>query len=517
MNTFLKLLVFLLILVTGFAGLAVYWTFYKPLPDYSATIRVDSINKAVDIHWDTFGVPHIYAETGKDLFFAIGYVHAQDRLWQMTLSQIAAEGRFSEFLGENLVDFDNFQRTIGFMELGKKIEASAPDSINKILQWYSEGVNFYAEKNKRNLPIEFTLTDIDPIRWTPVHSYAISRMMAWEVNVSWWSEVAYGYLASQLTSNQLQELFPVYDDQLPTSMNERISRSFSEVLLPLLNLDFKNRSLMQRGGTSVGSNAWVVDSTRTNTGFPLLAGDPHLGLDMPGNWYEIHLSLNGKNLSGATIAGAPIVIVGQNDHYAWSLTNIMADDTDFFLEAVNPENREEYVTDSTSTGVEYKNFTFRDEIIKVKNGDDHIERIRSTKHGPVISDIYPNQDLMNDKVISMQWTGYEISNELHALFNVNWSESFDEVREAVKNFKVPGQNFIYADRAGNIAILSAVKLPIRDFNPILFRNGWDPAYDWKEWVPVDELPRVINPSSGWIANANNKLHTDSYPHYLAAN
>lgn len=515
MNTFLKLLVFLLIFVTGFAGLAFYWTFYKPLPDYSASIRIDAINNPVDIHWDTFGVPHIYAENERDLFFAIGYVHAQDRLWQMTLSQIAAEGRFSEFLGEELIDFDIFQRTIGFMHLGKKIKDSSPDSINSLMQWYSDGVNFYTEKNKGNLPIEFTLTDIDPIEWTPVHSYAVSRMLAWELNVSWWSEITYGYLDSHLTSNQMKELFPLYDDQLPTTMNEQDSGKFSEALIPLLDLEFRNRSVMQRNGTSVGSNAWVVDSTKTNTGFPLLAGDPHLGLDMPGKWYELHLSLNGKNLSGATVAGAPVIIVGQNDHHAWSLTNIMADDTDFYLEAINPENPDQYVADSTSAEVAFENFTFRDEIIKVKDGDDRLTRIRSTSHGPVISDIYPNEDLINDKVIAMQWTGHEISNELLALFNLNWSDSFDSARESVKDFKVPGQNFMYADTTGNIAMLSAAGLPIRDFNPILFRNGWDPAYDWKSWIPVDDLPKVINPPNGWIANANNKLHTDSYPYYLA--
>ena len=515
MNTLLKLLVFLLIFVTGFAALAIYWTFYKPLPDYSASIRINAISNPVDIHWDTFGIPHIYAENEQDLFFAVGYVHAQDRLWQMTLSQIAAEGRFSEFLGEDLIDFDIFQKTLGFMELGKEIESSAPDSINQVLQWYSDGVNFYTERNKRNLPIEFTLTDIDPIKWTPVHSYAISRMMAWELNVSWWSEITYGYLESRLTPNQLRELLPVYGDQLPTTMSERDSGKFSEALIPLLDLEFKNRSLMQRNGTSVGSNAWVVDSTRTNTGFPLLAGDPHLGLDMPGKWYEIHLSLDGKNLSGATLAGAPVVIIGQNDHHAWSLTNIMADDTDFFLEAINPKNPDQYVTDSTSVTIVYENFEFRDEVIKVKDGDDRLTRIRSTKHGPVISDVYPNQDLINNKVISMQWTGHEISNELLALFNLNWSNSFDSAQEAVNSFKVPGQNFMYADTAGNIAMLSAARLPIRDFNPIHFRKGWDPAYDWKDWIPEDDLPRVINPPSGWIANANNKLHTDSYPYYLA--
>ncbi len=515
MNTFLKLLVFLLILITGFAGLAVYWTFYKPLPDYSATIRLDGIQSPVDIHWDTFGVPHIYASNPEDLFFAVGYVHAQDRLWQMTLSQIAAEGRFAEFFGEDVAEFDIFQRTIGFWEMGKKIEQAAPDSINRILQWYSDGVNAFTDRNHRNLPIEFTLTGINPIPWSPAYSYALSRMMAWELNMSWYSEVTYGFLASKLTPVQLRELFPVYDDALPTTMNEGQSRQYSEALLPLLDLEFKYRYLLQRSGTSVGSNAWVVDSTKTTTGYPLLAGDPHLGLDMPGKWYEVHLSLNGFNVSGATLAGAPVIVIGQTVHHAWSSTNIMADDTDFFLEALNTDNSDQYVSDSSSTGAAFSDFYNRDEIVRVKGGDDRLARIRHTKNGPVISDIYPNQELLGDKVISMKWTGHEISNELWALYQINWADSFESFQMALHDFQVPGQNFMYADTTGNIAMFSAAKLPVRDYNPILFRHGWDPSFDWQSWIPFDELPKVINPASGWIANANNKLHTDSYPHYLA--
>jgi len=515
MNSFLKVLVFLLILLAGFGVLALYWTFYKPLPSYKGHTVLEGPVQTVDIFWDTFGVPHIYAGSEQDLYFATGYVHARDRLWQLSLTRIAAEGRFAEFFGEDLIEFDQFQRTIGFYGMGKKIEQAAADSVNRILQSYSDGINAWIEHNPDNLPPEFSLTGIKPLKWTPAHSYTAARMMAWELNVSWWSEVTYGYLGEQLSSGQIRELYPQYDDRLPTTMSESESGQYSDALLPLLDLEFKYRNLMQQSGTSVGSNAWVVDGTRTTSGYPLLAGDPHLGLDMPGKWYEVHLSLNGKNMSGATVAGSPFIILGQNDHHAWSLTNIMADDTDFFIEQSDPANSDRYVTDSTATGAKYSLFETRDEVIKVKDGDDRLISIRSTKHGPVISDIYPNKQLTDGKVIAMRWTGHEISNELAAVYGINKAGSFSEFQNAVSEFEVPGQNFMYADTSGNIAMFSAAKLPVRQYDPIRFRKGWDPSYDWAGWLAYNEMPKVINPPSGWIANANNKLHTDSYPHYLA--
>lgn len=495
--------------------MAVYWTFYKPLPDYTATLTLPGLQGEVDIHWDTFGVPHIYAGNESDLYYAVGYVHAQDRLWQMTLSQISAEGRFAEFLGEDLIEFDQYQRTLGFWQTANKIEQEAPEEIQRVLESYSRGVNDYVSENRNNLPIEFTLLDIDPIEWTPTHSYAMSRLMAWEMNVSWWSEMTFAVLAETLPASSMQELFPVYSDTDPTMMDDQMSGQVAESILPMIDTEFRFRELTRRSGTSVGSNAWAVDGSRTMSGYPILAGDPHMGLNMPGNWYEIHLSLNGKNLSGGTIPGAPIVVIGQNDEFAWSLTNMMADDTDFFIEHINPDDNTQYVADSLDGSAVYESFIYDESVLKIKGNDDMIFRVRKTKHGPAISDIYHSDELIGDYLVSMKWTGHEISHESWSLYNINWAESLDEFRNALEHFKSPGQNFTYADRSGNIAIYSAAQLPIRDYNPIVFRKGWDPSYDWQGWITFEELPRIVNPEQGYVANANNKLHTDSYPHYIA--
>ncbi len=519
MKVLVRTALFLLLFLAGVAILAFYWTFYRPLPDYSAEIRLSGLQEEVEIHWDSFGVPHIYAGSEPDLYYALGYVHAQDRLWQMTLTQITAEGRFAEFFGEELIDLDLHQRTLGFWETARRIEQQAPPEILDLLESYSRGVNDFVEKNRRHLPIEFTLTGIDPFSWSPVRSFVLSRLIAWEMNNSWWNEIIYSILAERHPPEVVQQLMPDYPEW--TGMAGRYTEGpVADKALAMVDREFRLRELTGRTGAPAGSNAWAVSGEQTESGYPLLAGDPHLGLWMPGHWYEVHLHLNGRNVSGATIPGAPVVVLGQNDHFAWTLTNIMADDTDFFLERVAPHNPELYLADSLQSGPVWEPFEWREEVVKIKGGDDLLLRVRSTRRGPVISDIHPAGPLEaagpdGSHLIAMQWVGHQVSQELLALYRINWSESFQEFLQALEGFHSPGQNFIYADRQDNIALISAARLPVRDGNPVLLRKGWDPDQQWKGWIPFDQLPRTVNPGSGYVANANNRLHDDRYPWYIA--
>ncbi len=517
MNTFLKLLIFFVILILGFAGLAFYWTFYKPLPDYEATISSGQLNTTVDVHWDEYGVPHIYSNDEEDLYFTLGYVHAQDRLWQMNLTQLAAQGRLAEFFGADLVELDKYQRTLGFWKISEQIVENELDEKElKVLNAYSNGVNHFIESNSNKLPVEFALTGIQPLKWNPTRSIAITRLMAWELNMSWWTEVMYGYLKDTLPAEQFEQLQLRFPEDAPTTLNNSQTIRLNASLMPMLQQEVNKRKLLQMQGTHVGSNAWVVDGSKTNSGYPLLAGDPHLGLNMPGHWYEVHLNLLGKNVSGATLAGVPGIVIGQNDEMAWSLTNIMADDTDFFLEQIDPNDRGRYVADSLSDSTAaYLPFSKTREVIKVKDADDVSLEIRYTKHGPVISDIFPEVQLTQDKLISMQWTGHELSNEFRTLYKINWADTFQDFKDALPHFNVPGQNFMYGDRQGNIAMFSVAKLPIRSGEKITLRRGWNPEDDWKGYIPFDEMPKIINPENGWIANANNKLTTENYNHYIA--
>lgn len=516
MRTFFKFLIFILIILVGFAGIAIYWTFYKPLPNYKSTESLSGLHQSVNIHWDSYGVPHIYAKDQDDLYFALGYVHAQDRLWQMTLFQMAGQGRFSEFLGEDLLPVDKHQRIIGFWDTAKKIQAAMPDSTLRVLKAYTRGVNAYVNNNRNKLPIQFALVDMDPIPWTVTHTIAISRLLAWQLNVSWLSEIDYAYLQKKLPADKFNQLLLNNTDQPPAQVASKQANKLESSLVPMMNQELKIRKLLNEQGTHVGSNAWVVDGSKTETGFPLLAGDPHLGLNAPGKWYEVHLHLNGKNVSGATVPGLPAVILGQNDFLAWSLTNLMEDDTDFFLEQQNPNDRGQYIADTSnvdSTAV-YEPFKIKREVIKIKGGAEKVMEKRSTKHGPVISDIYPTSSMTDGKIITMQWTGNQVSDEFDAFYKINWANSFNDFQQALSEFKVPGQNFMYADKTGNIAMFSVGKVPIRNHNPILFRKGWDPDYDWKGYIPFQEMPRIINPEQGWIANANNKVTPDNYPYYI---
>lgn len=515
MRFILKLLIFLGILIIGTATLAAYWTFYSPLPEYNSNIELNGLQQEVDVHWDPYAVPYIYAKNENDLYYTIGYIHAQERLWQMTLSQIAAEGRFAEFLGEDMVEYDIYQRTLGFWETAKQIEAAAPDSLIEILEHYSAGVNAFINQNKDNLPAEFTLLDVEPIEWTPTHTIALSRLMAWDQNIHWWSELTYAYLAEELDSYRFQQLVPVYDDQYPTTLSESQSASVASATMPFLKTEFDLRSLLQKNGTQFGSNAWAVNGNKTDTGLPILAGDPHMGLSIPGFWYEVSYHTPNHQISGATIPGSPFVVLGQNENMAWSMTNIMADDTDFFAERINPDNPEEYVFDSVSDSVTiYEPFEERREIIRVRDGDDAFHIVRSTKHGPVISDIHPDSTL-GDKLVSLQWMGHRVSQEVWAIYKINHAGSMEEFRNAVEGFDSPGMNFIYADRENNIAIFTGANLPIREHNPLMFRHGWDPSYDWQSTIPFDDLPHLVNPDENFVAHANNKMHTDSYPYYIS--
>ncbi|WP_069131723.1 penicillin acylase family protein [Rhodohalobacter halophilus] len=514
MRSILRILLLLLVLIIGFAVIGVYWTIIKPLPDYSATISIEGINEPVDIHWDPYGVPYIHAGSEEDLYFAVGYVHAQERLWQMTLQQLAAEGRFAEFLGQELVEIDKYQRTLGFWETAQKLnEQASPEILNR-LQSYADGVNEYIQANKKDLPIEFTLLDMEPMEWTPTHSFAVTRLMAWDQNIYWWSELAYAYLEGKLSTNRLLELFPEYSDRYPTLLNDTQSRSIAESVLPALDLEKKRRSLLSMEGSQWGSNAWAVSGNKTESGFPILAGDPHMGLGMPGFWFEMNQSTPDRSITGATIPGAPFVILGNNGRHGWSITNMMADVLDFYVETPDSSDSRKYVVNSGSSQTE--EFQFRNELIKVKDGDDVLHRVRQTQNGPVISDLFENNELLGDRVVSMRWTGRELSREASAIYRMNRAETMEQFEEAVQEFKSPAMNFTYADVEGNIAIFSAGNIPVRTGNPLLFRDGSNPSDRWNGWIPHNELPQLKNPETGFVAHANNKIHTDRYGHYIGS-
>ena len=516
MKLFVKLGLFLFIIVTGFIALGIYWTFYRPLPNYSATITHSTLQHPVDVHWDPYGTPYIYAENDDDLYFAIGYIHAQERLWQMTLTQIASEARFAEFFGPELIELDKHQKTLGFWNTATSIEESISDEVMNSLEAYANGVNAFIENNENNLPIEFSLLEIDPIRWTPTHSIALTRLMAWDQNIHWRAELAYAFIGQKFGASTAQQLLPTYNDRYPTTLSHQIKENhIPDNLLLFSKQDSKIKKILEKTGAPFGSNAWAVKSRKTEEGSPILAGDPHMGLSIPGFWYELYYHTPDHQMAGATIPGAPFVVLGQNRDIAWSITNMMADDTDFFIESVPNGFENGYVADSSANPVVLSDFDVRYEVIKVRGGDDILHTVYSTERGPVISNIHPDTTLLDNQFITMQWMGHQPGSELFALYRMNRANNLNEFREAVKDFKSPAMNFIYADKNDNIALLAAAGLPIRESNPVLFRRGWAPEDAWTGTIPFEALPHIENPEKGFIAHANNKMHSDSYPYYIA--
>ncbi|MCC5926153.1 MAG: penicillin acylase family protein [Bacteroidetes bacterium] len=515
-KSFIRVFLLIIIVISGFVAVAIYWTVFKPVLPYETSLTLPELHEEVSIQWDAFGVPSIFALNEHDMYLALGWVHARDRLWQMTVAQLFTEGRFAEFLGEDVIELDTFSRTIGFWKIAGELEQRMDSETLRHLESYSAGVNAFVKQHRNSLPLEFSLAGIHPPEWTPRHTIALSRLLGWELNVSWWTKVMMGYLEAYFDEPILQELFPVWQDDAPRNLSPQETRRLIGAALPILQIDRYSRRLIGNDGTHVGSNAWVSDSSRTGTGYPLLAGDPHLGLDMPGKWYEVHLNLRGRSTSGATIAGAPLIVMGQNEHLAWTFTSLMADDTDFFRERMHPADSTLYLSDSTSAGGTYSAFITRRELIKIKGGEEVLHTIRYTQNGPIINDVYPSQELVEHELLSMRWTGFEITHEIRSLMQMAWAASRDEFTQALEGFGVPALNIMYADKAGNIGMYTAATLPIRAQPSLLLRNGWDSRHRWDRFIPRNHLPKVENPASGFIANANNPVVSENYPYYLTA-
>lgn len=526
-----KIVLFVGIILAGIIAFGIYWTFYRPLPDLNAAIQSPELQQKVEIYWGPHGIPHIYARDKRDLYFALGYVHAQDRLWQMTLSQMAARGWFAKYFGEKLIPLDKLQRTIGIWSIAKEMEKQLPDDTRRVLKAYSSGVNWYINHHKKGLPIQFSLTGVEPIPWNVTYCLAEARLMAWELNAAWPTELTYAMLKEKLSIRRYNELFPnphiphdtvkvAPPDSIPK--NDTITLKDSALtasIFPLLNYFDQYKQIMGVAGRNAGSNAWAVDGSRSATGKPILAGDPHLNLYIPGKWYEVHLNLNGKNVSGATIPGNPAVVLGQNDVLAWSFTSMELDDTDFFVEKLDPKDSTRYLVDSVNVVDSlppkpvYKKLKYERSVIEVKDSKDIVFTRISTKHGPVISDIYPDQQALKGKLITMKWTGAQPSREIQAMLTMDWSQNLKTFKKGVKQLKTPALNVVFADISGDIGLLPAANIPKRAGNPLAFRIGWDPKMDWKGYIPYNKLPKIVNPSKGWVANANNRI--EKKPYYLS--
>lgn len=495
-----------LLIILVVSGIVFYNILNSSLPEYDGEISNSEISADVQIYRDSMAIPYIIAQTEEDAAFALGYAHAQDRLFVMDIIRRAGEGRLAEIFGERSVPFDKMFRTIGLKRIvDKNMKQINPKSLD-LLKAYAKGVNLYIRNAKGKYPAEFDVLGYDPEEWKPKHSLLVGRMMAWELNISWWIDFSFSYLVQKFGQEKILEILPDYPENskllLPLVINNypTISRSFVEV-------DKSFREFMGMSGTHLGSNNWVVNGKKSSSGYPILANDTHLHFSAPSRWYAAVIRGGDWNVSGFTIPGVPAVVVGKNQNISWGVTNIMLDDADFYVEKLDSAQKK-YLFNG-----DWKSLDVFKDTIKVKNEKPVVFEIKSTHHGPIISDIHPFTVLypesISSAVISMRWLGADFSDELYALYSIDKAKNWNEFKSAFQYYGLPGQNFVYADNAGNIGYMFGGKLPLRSsVSPTFIYDGTTDEYDWKGNVPISELPSIYNPSTNFLATANNKLVKD---------
>ena len=499
---FISLVILILI-----GGAILYRMLLSSVPDYDGEIESNKIKNNIEIYRDSTGIPYILAQDEDDAVFALGYLHAQERLFQMDLVRRSAEGKLSEILGEETIPFDKMFLTVGIKKISENIYNNSDEKLKKLLISYSNGVNqFINEKNKK-LPIEFDVLNYEPEEWKPVHSIMIMRMMAWILNLSWWVDISYTNLVQKLGEEKARELLPNYEENAPTIIPSEI-KNYQTLSASFINTDRNFRKFIGFVGNHIGSNNWVVNGEKSVTGKPIIANDPHLANQAPTYWYAAVIRSNNLNVEGATLPGTPFVVIGKNKNISWTLTNVMADDADFYVEEID-ETKKKY-----SLNGEWKNLIIKKDTIKIRDKEPQIIEIKSTHRGPIISDVHTFNLLFPDTKtadvsISMRWVGAEVTKDAYGIYLVNRAENWEEFKTGVSYFKVPGQNFTYADNKGNIGYICAAYLPIREnVSSTFVYDGSTDKYDWKGFVPFAEMPKLFNPPQNFIASANNKTVRD---------
>lgn len=484
----------------------------KSFPETSGSIAVPGIVQPVEIARDNHGVPRIEAQNEHDLFFALGYAHAQDRLWQMDITRRIGQGRLSELFGRVTLEFDKMFRIIGIRRIAEDVERSIAPGSRSRLQAYADGVNAFITSHKGRYPIEFDLLRYEPEPWTPLHSIIIGRLMAWELNLSWWVDLTLGALVERVGYDKAAEVFPSYPPDVPPIVPISEWHAVVKPALAFLQTAQDYCAFRGIGGLLGGSNAWVISPQKSETNSVLLANDTHLQLTNPSKWYEVSLHGAGYNVMGFSIPGVPGIVAGNNQHIAWGLTNTMADDADFYIERIDSTDPSRYIYDGQSLPL-----TIREEEIQVRDDTLHYVTIRSTHHGPIVTDIHTMlKKARLPFVASMRWTGAESSDQVEAFNKINRARNWQEFQAGVKEFSGPGQNFVYGDANGNIGYWCGVWLPkrspsVQSFLPL---PGWEKATEWQGFVPFDQLPHLFNPPDGFLATANNKIVDDRYPYYI---
>jgi penicillin amidase len=506
------LMVFLVLLVAAIVAYA-YHVAHSALPQLDGEIKVTGISAPVTVTRDSHGVPTIEAASFEDLFFAQGYITAQDRLWQMDVMRRFASGELSEILGGDTIKLDREQRILGLRAAAKKSLSISSQRDHIYFDAYARGVNAYIAQHGNHLPIEFRILRYTPKPWQPEDSIVIANQMVKDLNYGYiFDTVAREKILARLGPDLTSDLYVnrSWHDRPPTVMREDLSQTDAsandsdddddDAESPDNSVTRGNDShaLPEEGIPVNGSNDWVVSGAHTVTGKPLLCDDMHLGHQMPNLWYEAHLHAGPYDVVGVTLPGMPYVIVGHNQRIAWGFTNVGPAVTDLYIENFNAQGA--YQSPKGWSEPEH-----RAEVIHVKGKPDLTLDVRITRHGPIVSELIPGET----RPLALRWTLYD---GLHIpFFDVNSAQNWDEFQKAFWQLDAPGQNVVYADIDGNIGYHTTGKVPVRAAGdgsiPV---DGADDAHEWTSYVPFDKLPHIYNPPSGIIATANGRITPDKY-------
>jgi penicillin amidase len=496
-----------LLLLAGVGGF--YWLFIRPLPVTQGEIQLSGLTAQVQVIRDQHGIPHIFAQNRADALQALGFLHASERLFQMELNRRAGQGRLAEVLGKDRLGIDKFTRTLGVYALAQQsFERYSPEA-QALFQAYAAGVNAWLQANQNRLPAEFLLLGIKPEPWQPADSVVWGKLMALQLSKNMALEKLRARLQGRVDPKVMPILFPGLNLDDPVTTQPRA-------------LQKAEQDVYEQLGTITGlahgaSNEWAISGALTSSGKPILANDPHLSLEAPILWYLARIVLPDDELKGASIPGLPGLLLGQNNAIAWGMTTTGSDVQDLFVETLAPNDTSSYQTPQGNTA-----FTTRTETIAVKGSAPVTFTVRSTRHGPVLSDIDPAlaQLAGEGKVVALSFTALRDDDRTgEAIVAINAAQNWDEFNTALSLYQAPPQNLIYADRVGNIGFVAAGMVPVRKHGSgegLVPADGAAGADDWVGFVPPNEWPRRFNPSAGYIFNANNAVTGPGFMYWYGA-
>ncbi len=483
----------------GVATLAVI--FHLSLPNYTDNAALEGLSERVEIERDGRGFVTIRAQDERDAYFALGYVHAQDRLWQMEMTRRIGTGRLSEVIGSLGTRFDRYIRTLGVPgRAAAQLEHLGPDTLQAVAA-YTDGVNAWLTERDRPLPPEFQIAFHSPEPWRQADSLVWGQLMGLTLSFNMGSERRRERWSRTLGPDLVEDLLPAPAPSDPITLPANAQA--------LLDAYAPPPRLLQPVSAS---NAWVLDGTRTASGAPILANDPHLNFDAPSLWYFARIELPDRSLTGVTVPGVPFHILGHNDAVAWGMTTTYADTQDLFVETLLEDGARYQTPDGP------KPLASREEVITVRFGEDERLTVRETRNGPLISDVWPEAAAWTDVAVALAFAAHRgPDTSPNGIYRMNKARNAAEFREALRLFSAPIQNVHYADINGDIGIVAAGRIPIRKAgNGLAPVDGASGAFDWIGEVPFEDLPQWLNPPGGVIRNANNKIVPDTFPRLISA-